>query len=272
VTKPDFSAVRALILDLDGVLWRSTEAIGELPAVFAKIDQLGLKVILATNNATLSVQQYLEKLGSFGVTLRPEQIINSGHAAAYYLSRHYPSGGTVYVIGENGLRQALAEKGFIPGEADPLAVIVGMDRQLSYDKLSRATLLIRSGLPFIGTNPDSTFPTPYGLIPGVGAILAALETATGTPPVIVGKPQPDMYRFALEGLGVSPEQTLVVGDRVETDILGAQKLGCKTALVLSGVTSQAAAKAWMPPPDWIGPDLTSLLVRLDEGIGWTRRY
>lgn len=254
-----FSYVRALILDMDGVLWRATEPIGDLPAIFNSLDQRGYQVVLATNNSTLTLEQYLEKLHGFGVSLHRRQIINSGHAAAAYLSRQFPSGGTVFVIGEAGLRQALTERGFSCGDQEPLAVVVSMDRQLTYNQMAQATLLIRSGVPFIGTNPDRTFPTPQGLIPGVGSILAALETASEVKPVIVGKPQPEMYRFALERLELPAEQVLVVGDRVETDILGAQLLGCRTALVLSGVTSPAAAHAWSPSPDWIGPDLTTLV-------------
>ena len=256
---PDFSAIQAIILDMDGVLWRAAEPIGDLPEIFKRIENQGLKVALATNNATLTVNQYLDKLRGFGVQLRADQIVNSGHAAADHLSRKYPRGGEVFIIGEDGLRQALAERNFFQGEKNPLAVIVGMDRKVTYDQLSQATLLIRSGVPFIGTNPDRSFPTPVGLIPGVGAILALVKTATDVEPIIVGKPEPEMYRVALSRMSVSPEETLVVGDRIETDIVGAQKLGCRTALVLSGVTTEESARAWIPAPDWIGPDLSSLL-------------
>jgi 4-nitrophenyl phosphatase len=257
-----FSGIRALILDMDGVLWRSNEPLGDLPHIFKTLRDHGYQVILATNNSTLTVEMYLEKLRAFGVDLDAHQIINSGHAAANFLGCQYPEGGTVFMIGEAGLRQALAERNFIPGDSDPIAVVVSMDRQLTYDKLAQATLLIRSGIPFIGTNPDRTFPTPTGLIPGVGAILAALETASYIKPLIVGKPEPEMYRFALDRLNLPAGQVLVVGDRVETDILGAQKLGCPTALVLSGVTSPDDARAWSPPPDWIGKDLTALVKSL----------
>jgi 4-nitrophenyl phosphatase len=143
-----------------------------------------------------------------------------------------------------------------------LAVIVGMDRQITYDKLRRATMLIRSGVPFIGTNPDKTFPTPEGLVPGTGALIAALEAATSIQPIIVGKPSPEMYLVAMERMGSSPATTVVVGDRLETDIAGGQQLGCKTGLVLSGVTNIKAAQSWVPSPDWIEPDLTALLARL----------
>lgn len=160
--------------------------------------------------------------------------------------------------------EALTEKGFQPGKIKPLAVVVGMDRGLTYEKLSQAALLIRSGLPFIGTNPDRTFPLPYGLVPGVGAILACIETATDVQPIVLGKPQPEMYEFAMKRLGTTPEQTLVVGDRIDTDIVGAQTLGCRTALVLSGVTSPQEAHTWSPPPDWIGANLSTLLDELEK--------
>ena len=254
--------IKALILDMDGVLWRESQTIGDLPAIFSRIQLCGLKVSLATNNSTLSVGQYLQKFHSFGVTLTPEQIVNSSMAVVHYLSKRYPNGGDVHIIGEDGLIQTLAKSGFQQGEGVILAVIVSMDRQLTYEKLRRAALLIRSGVPFIGTNPDKTFPTPEGLAPGAGAILAAIEAATSVAPVIVGKPSPEMYIVAMERMGATPETTLVVGDRLETDIAGGQQLGCQTGLVLSGVTSPDAARSWVPAPDWIEPDLTALLDRL----------
>jgi 4-nitrophenyl phosphatase len=259
VTHDGQTDLRALILDMDGVLWRDKQPIGDLPGIFGQIERRGWQVVLATNNATRSIPQYLDKLRNFGVNLGPEQVINSAQAAAHYLSQRHPQGGPVYFIGEDGLAQALEEKGFIFSEQDPLAVVVGMDRQFTYEKLTTGTRFIRAGAPFIGTNPDRTFPTPEGLIPGTGSILAALEAASYTKPVIVGKPAPEMYRVALERMKVKPSQTLVVGDRLETDIAGAQQIGCRTGLVLSGVTSPQAAGSWTPPPDWICQDLTALL-------------
>jgi 4-nitrophenyl phosphatase len=255
-------SINALILDMDGVLWRDNQPIGDLPAVFSKIQQRGWRVTLATNNATLSVEQYLEKLAHFGVKLAPEQIVNSTMAVVHYLSQRNPHGGGVYVVGESSLILTLAENNFKHNDKATLAVIVGMDRGVTYEKLRRATLLIRSGVPFIGTNPDKTFPTPEGLVPGAGAIVAAVEAATSVQPIIVGKPSPEMYLVAMERMGVSPDSTVVVGDRLETDIAGGQQLGCRTGLVLSGVTGPQAARAWTPAPDWVEPDLTALLDRL----------
>jgi 4-nitrophenyl phosphatase len=134
-----------------------------------------------------------------------------------------------------------------------------MDRSLTYAKLSKATLLIRSGVPFYGTNPDRTFPTPEGLVPGSGAILAFLETASDVKPILGGKPSPAMMDLAMQRLGTSPQQTLAVGDRLETDVLGGQNAGCRTALVLSGVATLQDLENWSPKPDLVAKDLAQLV-------------
>lgn len=259
-----FSTIKALILDMDGVLWRESAPIGNLEAIFTAISQKGLKVSLATNNATKTVSEYLDKLAGFGVTLKPEQIITSALATANVLEKEFPQGGPVFVIGENGIQRALEAAGFYPisdpqDEVQPVAVVAGFDRTLTYAKLRRATLYIRSGVPFYGTNPDRTFPTPQGLIPGAGATLAALEAATDTRPIIIGKPSPSMIYLALDRMSVSPQEALVVGDRPETDIAAGQAAGCRTALLLSGVTPRERAEAWRPAPDVIAEDLATLL-------------
>jgi 4-nitrophenyl phosphatase len=254
--------IHALIIDMDGVLWRGEQSIGDLPAIFDEIERKGYKFILASNNATGTVDQYVKKLRTFGVKIQISQVINSGQATAHFLSQQFPQGGPVFMIGEKGLERALAECNFYHAPEDPLAVVVALDRKLTYDMLRQATVLIRAGTPFIGTNPDRTLPSPNGLLPGTGAILAALEAATDVKPTIIGKPQPEMYRVALERLGTTIEETLVVGDRVETDIAGGQALGCPTALVLSGATDDVRARNWDPSPDFILPDLSSLLGEL----------
>lgn len=258
----DPSVIRALILDMDGVLWRSEQPIGDLPAIFNEIHRRSWKVVLATNNATKSIQQFLTKLASFDVTLEPWQVINSAQATAHYLSQEHPNGGPVFVVGEPGLVEILHEAGFYPSEENPLAVVAALDRSITYEKLSKATLLIRSGVPFIGTNPDRTFPTPEGQVPGAGSILATIEAATDIAPLVIGKPNTLMYQFALERMGVKPEETLVVGDRLETDIAGAQNLGSPCALVLSGVTDEEKAWQWHPAPDMIVDNLTNMLHEL----------
>jgi 4-nitrophenyl phosphatase len=257
--------IRALILDMDGVLWRGSQPIGDLPSVFSTIRSKGLAVALATNNATLSVPDYLDKLDRFGVQLAAHQIVTSGLATAIYLQQRFPQGGPVYVIGEPALKETLRQAGFFPQEEGdvPLAVVVGKASEFNYDRLNQAMQYILGGALFIGTNPDKTYPMPGGkLVPGAGAVVAAVEAASGVEPMIIGKPSANLYRAALEVLGTPAHQTLVVGDRIETDIVGGQALGCPTALVLSGVTGEAQARAWNPPPDLITADLGQVVESL----------
>jgi len=244
---------------MDGVLWRGSEAIGDLRSIFTQINEIGWKVIFATNNASRTIQQYIDVLSSFGVVAEPWQIITSATAATSYLISQFPDGGPIYIIGEQGIIEACNEHGFYQSETDAIAVVVGIDRKLTYDKLKNATLLLRSGVPFIGTNPDRTFPTPQGLVPGAGSILSALTTASDVVPIIVGKPEPTMYMIALGRLNITADQALVIGDRLETDIASAQRIGCHTALVLSGVTSSDQAITWQPAPDIIAKDLENIL-------------
>lgn len=260
----DLKNIKALILDMDGVLWRESSPIGDLPSIFGKIDRLGLNYVLATNNATRTPRQYVEKLSSFGVRIKEEKIINSAMAVAHLLHKQHPQGGPVYIFGENGLVEALKEEGFHHSGVNCLAVIASMDRMISFKKMRIATLLIRSGIPFYGTNPDRTYPTPEGLIPGAGSIIGALEIATDVHPIIAGKPNPTLYEFAMERLGTTPGETLVVGDRLETDILGGQRLGCPTALVLSGIATTDETYKHQPPVDIIVPALADLVDLFDD--------
>lgn len=257
----DVSRLRGLILDMDGVIWQKYQPLGDLRTIFERIAAGGWRVILATNNSTQSPANYLERLEGFGVKLAPWQVINSSQATARYLSAKHPSGGWVYIMGEDGLHQALARAGFQHSsvEEEVLAVVVGLNLGMDYGTIARAAKLIRGGAAFIGTNPDKTFPTPQGLHPGAGVMLAAVEAASGVKPTVIGKPQSGMYRVALELLGTSPAETLVVGDRLETDIAGAQKVGCHTALVLSGVTSLKEAQSWSPKPNIIAQNLVEVL-------------
>lgn len=252
-------AIRALILDMDGVLWRGDQPIGDLKQVFTRINSLGLKVICATNNSTSTPAQFSEKIASMGAMVSPDLILNSAVTTAIYLKQNHPDGGPVYLIGETGLITAFENQGFWHSDQQPLAVVAGMDRQITYEKLAAATHWIRQGVPFIGTNADKTFPQPDGLAPGAGSILAAIEAASDVQPTIIGKPSPFMYQVAMKMTDTTPEETLAVGDRLETDILGGQRAGMRTALVLSGVTTPEQLKSWPNSPDLVAADLTELL-------------
>jgi 4-nitrophenyl phosphatase len=249
---------------MDGVLWKDTSPIGDLPIIFNSIRAQGLKVVIATNNATSTVAEYLDKLLHFGVKLDPWQIVTSAMASAHALMKAFPKKGAVYIIGENGLVSELLNNGFIPitdpaNDSPVVAVIAGIDRTLNYQKLSRATFHIRAGTPFYGTNPDTTFPTPLGLVPGAGSIIAAIETASGVEPIMIGKPSSFMFELSAERMKLNINEILVVGDRLETDIAGGQALGARTALVLSGVSTPQQVSNWTPPPDVIAKDLTELI-------------
>jgi 4-nitrophenyl phosphatase len=219
-----YPQIKGLILDMDGVLWKGDQSIGDLPLIFNKIRSMGLDFILATNNAVRSLDQHMEKLVGFGLDIQSNQVITSGMAVADLLSQNFPDGGAVFVVGEAGILEPLAERNFFPAIEEVLAVVAGYDRQVTFDKLKHATMLIRSGVPFYFTNPDRTFPTPEGLIPGAGAFLAFLEASTDVKPVIAGKPYPGLYHLALQRMNLSPPEVLAVGDRLDTDILGGQNI------------------------------------------------
>ncbi len=249
---------------MDGVLWKENEPIGDLPAIFNRIYEMTLKVAFATNNGTRTPDEYVKRLVGFGLKVEPWQIVTSSLVVADLLAHKFPKGGPVYAIGATALMVALREKGFIPlpiGEANKAkAVVMGIDREINFAKMETATLLVSHGLPFYATNPDKTFPTPRGEIPGAGAWVSVIVTATGIEPIYAGKPAPYILELARGRLGTSKAQTLVVGDRLETDIAGGQKAGYPVALVLSGVSTRIQGEAWSPAIDIIAEDLSSLIL------------
>ncbi len=257
------SHIKALILDMDGVIWRSDSPIGNLAEIFKRIEARGLKYVFATNNGTKTPEQYMERLAEFGVNVRSSQVVTSALGVAFMLSYKYPTGTKIFMIGEDGIRVALEEKGFevlsTSNAPEAQVVVMGIDRGITFDKMREATLLVRSGVPFYATNPDKTFPTPRGEIPGAGAWTSVITTATDVEPIIAGKPFPYMIELSLELLGTRKEETLVVGDRLETDIAAGQAVGCPCALVLSGVSTSEQAKNWNPQIDIIADDLSSLI-------------
>jgi 4-nitrophenyl phosphatase len=258
--------IKALIIDMDGVVWKADAPIGDLAATFNRIRERGLKFVFATNNSTKTSEQYVARLKEFGVQAEPWQVITSSHAVAHAVAQKFPSGTKVFMIGEDGVRMALEERGYeiLSVEDAPLAeaVVMGIDRAINFDKVSEATLLVRRGIPFYSTNTDKTFPTPRGEIPGSGAWVSIIVTATDVQPIVAGKPFPFLMELSLEKLGTKKEETLVVGDRLETDIAAGQAVGCPTVLVLSGVSTKEEADLWRPKIDILADDLSSLIEQL----------
>ena len=251
--------IRDLLIDMDGVLYRGMAPIPGAKEFIAFARERGIPFLLFTNNSTLTPQQYVAKLAGMGITASTEEIFTSAQATADYLPETISPGSSVFMIGENGLQAALLESGYrLVGEKHADAVVVGMDRYLTYEKLRVATLAIRAGALFIATNPDVTFPSEEGIAPGNGAALAALEVATDTKPLIIGKPEKPMFDLALARLGASRDTTAMIGDRPETDVLGAQRAGLLTIFVLSGVADRQRLAASGLSPDWVFEDLGAL--------------
>lgn len=261
------STIRHLIIDMDGVLWHADVALPGIQDFFLFLREQTIEFILATNNSSRTPEQYTEKLARFGVDVPPEKIVNSSEATAVYLSTIAPPGAKVYAIGEEGVRQALEKYGFTLCEEGAAYVVVGWNRDLHWKQLATASLLIHSGAQFIGTNPDTSFPTERGPVPGNGAQLAAIEITTGVKPIVVGKPEPGMYLEALRRMSASPHSTAVIGDRLDTDILGGIRADLTGILVLSGITTRETATKSEIKPDLICADTRDLVRIWKEHLG-----
>jgi len=250
--------IQALIIDMDGVLYRGDRPMPGAKEFIRLLQQQSTPFVLLTNNSTRTARQCVAKLQRMGIEVEENAILTSGQAAAIYLEKVAPPGAKVYLIGEEGLRLEVARRGFTIAEEDVAFVVVGMDRQLTYEKLKKATLAIRRGARFIGTNPDKTFPSPEGIIPGAGAILAALEASTGVKPLIVGKPQQAIFELALERMDAARDRTAVVGDRLDTDIIGGIEAGLTTILLLSGIARSQDVERSSVKPDLVFSDMQEL--------------
>jgi len=257
-----WSEAAGLLIDMDGVLYRGKMPLPGAADFIAALQERQLPYLFLTNNASKTPAMYVEHLAAMRIAAHEAQIFTSALATASYL-RRAAAGQTVFVVGEKGISDALREAGFelLPlEEGDHAQVVVSsFDRQLTYAKLKVASLAIERGALFVQTNPDPNYPMPDGLHPGAGAIGAAIVATTGKQPLTIGKPQPEIFRQALSRLGTPPEQTFMLGDRLETDIAGAQRVGLHTIFVETGVSSREAALAMATPPDMMIPDLTALL-------------
>jgi len=252
--------IKGVVSDMDGVLWRGDEALPGMVAFFETLRNKNIPFVLATNNSTKTPLDYVQKLAKLGVPdVPPDHIITSSTTTVSYLRSTYPPGTPVHVLGGDGLRQLLSEAGFFLTNENARAVIVGLDTNLTYEKLKRASFLIQQGAKFIATNNDNSIPTPDGLAPGAGSLVAALRAASAQEPVVMGKPDAPMFETALRLLGVPAPNTLMIGDRLNTDITGAVLLGMKTALVLTGVSTRSDVEASPVKPDAVYEDLIHFL-------------
>ncbi|MCX7682664.1 MAG: HAD-IIA family hydrolase [Anaerolineae bacterium] len=254
-------SIRHLIVDMDGVLWHGDHPLPGLQEFFSFLYQKQIGFMLVTNNSSKTPDQYMRKLAGFGVEVTTANILTSAQATAAYLAGIAPPGSRIYAIGEDGVREALVDQGFVIADESGTGasfVVVGWDRHLTWDKLATAALLIQAGAGFIGTNPDVNYPTVHGRVPGNGAQLAALQVTTGVSPIVVGKPEVWLFREALRRMNAQPEHTAVLGDRLDTDILGGVRAGLTTILVLSGISTQAELAASPVKPDLVYTGIAEL--------------
>ncbi len=260
----DFSDIEAIISDMDGVLWRGDMPLPGLHPFFDLLHSRQIPYVLATNNSSKTRQDYIDKLAKMGVAgIDRERIVTSGTATAAYLKKHYDPDVPVHVFGSPALSGMVQDAGFrLTQNGDARVVVAGIKWDLTYEDLKRTTYILQAGADFIGTNPDTTYPMPEGPAPGTGSMLAALQAASGRDPVVIGKPHPHMFQAALDLLGVPAERVLMVGDRLNTDIVGAARMGLRTALVLSGISDDEELRASSVQPDSVFDDLPALVETL----------
>lgn len=257
--------VRGVLLDMDGVLYVGESPLPGVQDFLDYLDDTDRHWLCITNNSTRTPELFVDKLKKMNVRVRPENVLGSAQATAQWLGHRVPlqgdSRGKVIMLGEEGLRTALLEEQFElvddPFEAE--FAVVGINFQLVYQMLADVTLAVRNGARFIGTNPDTSFPSERGQIPGTGSVIALIESATGVSPEIIGKPNRGMYDLAMERLNVEIHETMMVGDRYETDIIGAAKLGMTTVGVLTGISTETEFKEAELPPHIVLGDIPALL-------------
>jgi HAD superfamily hydrolase (TIGR01450 family) len=260
------------LLDLDGVVYIGTEAVVGAPEALAAARTTGMRLEFVTNNAARTPDVVAQHLTELGIAASADEVVTSAQAAAHYLADLLTPAAKVLVVGTTGLEVALRERGLTPvAEAvdDVAAVVQGYSPDLSWRQLAEGAVAINRGVPWVATNLDPTVPSPRGRLPGNGSLVAALRHATGVEPIATGKPDPTMHRESVQRSGA--ENPIVVGDRLDTDIEGANAVGCASLLVLTGVTSPAELLAAPPErrPTYLAADLGGLLEthRAPDGTG-----
>jgi NagD protein len=245
------------LIDMDGVIYRGGHLIAGADRFINELRKSDVPFRFLTNNSQRTRRDVATRLQRLGLDVEPEHVYTCATATARFLAQQMP-GGTAYVIGEGGLLTALHENGYAIVDKDPDYVVVGEGRTISFEMVEAALKMILGGANLVATNLDPNCPTESGLRPGCGATVAMLETASGVKAFSVGKPSPVMLRGARKELGLSTDQTVVIGDTMETDILGGVQLGFKTILVLSGGTDREDLARFAYRPDKIVDSIADL--------------
>ena len=242
--------IKNYLLDMDGVIVRGNALIPGATAFIQRLRDQGIPFLILTNNSLYTPRDLQVRLSYMGLHVPPEAIFTSALATAQFLQSQRP-GGRAYVLGEAGLTTALHDIGYVLIDREPEYVILGETNDYSFERITRAIRFINAGARFIATNPDVTGPGEGGIVPGTGSVAALITAATGVKPYYVGKPNPLMMRTALHTLSVHSEDSVMIGDRMETDIIAGIESGMRTILVLSGVTSREQVERFPYCPTWV---------------------
>ncbi len=244
----DRSEIECWLTDMDGVLVHENSALPGAADLLRQWQDTGTPFLVLTNNSIFTPRDLSARLRSSGIEVPEDRIWTSALATADFCASQMP-GGSAFVIGEAGLTTALHEVGFVMTETDPDYVVVGETRNYSFEAITKAIRLINAGARFIATNPDATGPSAQGVLPATGAIAALITKATGRDPYVVGKPNPMMFRSAMNKIGAHSEVTAMIGDRMDTDIVAGIEAGLHTILVLTGISDQAEIDRYPFRPD-----------------------
>jgi NagD protein len=251
------------LIDMDGVLYRGHELISGAEYFIQQLRERRIPFRLLTNNSQRTRRDIVAKLARMGIEVEDEHVYTSAMATARYLAGQKPNG-TAFVIGEGGLLNALHQNGYAVVDHDPDYVVIGEGRTFSLELVEAAVRMVARGAKLVATNLDPNCPTPDGLRPGCGAMVAMLEAATGIRAFSVGKPSPVMMRAARKEMGLATDETAMIGDTMETDILGGVQLGYHTILVLSGGTAPNDLARYAYRPDVVVASLAEFAELLDE--------
>jgi 4-nitrophenyl phosphatase len=241
---------KGYLIDLDGTMYRGSEEIAEAAGFIDQLREKNIPYLFVTNNSSRTPHQVADKLRAFGIHAEDEQVFTTSMATANFIDEQ-KVGAAVYVIGEEGLVTALTEKGLELVEEQPDFVVVGIDRSIDYEKLTKACLAVRNGATFISTNADIAIPTERGLQPGNGAITSVVTVSTQVQPIFIGKPESIIIEQALKVLGVPKEEVIMVGDNYDTDILAGMNASMDTLLVHTGVTTKELLKKYEKQPTYV---------------------
>jgi NagD protein len=250
---------KSYLIDMDGVLVRGKTPVAGADEFLARLRAQGLEHLVLTNNPQYTQSELSARLGSIGLSVEPRRIFTSAMATARFL-KSQKSNGKAFVVGESGLIGPLRDAGLILTDVDPTYVVLGETRTYDIHRITTAIRLIARGARFIATNPDPSGPGDEGIEPACGAMAALIEKATGVPAFFIGKPNPLMMRTALNYLGVHSEHTVMIGDRMETDIVAGVESGMETILVLSGVTGLEDADRFPYQPSRIATSVAEIEV------------